>query len=300
MSKHIFWIASYPKSGNTLLRSVLSSLFFSNDGKFNFDLLTKIVTLEEISRLRTVKGLESKKFIGKSIKDRSSLIFDHLYDLKKKSKLGFNEDFAFFKTHFNTKNFDKRNFLISEYIRGIIYIVRDPRDICVSWARYSKLSIDKSLDFLLNENAFIQWTGKQGASEYPENIPVVLSSWEKHVKSWIDAISIFPHLIIKYEDLVYDKEKVLYEILNYFNKHFGIKVENERIKIKNIIKTTSFDNMQNEEKNKGYKESNVSQFFRVGRKDQWKKVLNKDQISLIEKRFASTMSELKYQLSIEI
>ena len=26
------WIASYPKSGNTLVRSMLTSYFFSNDG----------------------------------------------------------------------------------------------------------------------------------------------------------------------------------------------------------------------------------------------------------------------------
>ena len=38
MSKHIFWITSYPKSGNTLLRAIISSLFFTNDGKFNFNL----------------------------------------------------------------------------------------------------------------------------------------------------------------------------------------------------------------------------------------------------------------------
>ena len=35
-------MASYPKSGNTLVRSLLSSYFFSTDGKFNFDLLESI------------------------------------------------------------------------------------------------------------------------------------------------------------------------------------------------------------------------------------------------------------------
>ena len=299
MSKHIFWIASYPKSGNTLLRSVLTSLFFSEDGNFNFDLLKKIVTLEEVARLRTVNGLEPEKFFNKDIKNRSSLIFDHLYDLKKKSKLGFSEDFAFFKTHFCAQNFDKRNFIIDEYIRGIIYIVRDPRDVCVSWARYAKLSIERSLEFIVNDDAFIQWTGSHGAIEYPNNIPVVLSSWEKHVRSWLEIISNFPHLLIKYEDLVYKKEKVIYEILDFFKTNYNIKIENEKIKISNILKTTDFKKMQYEEKNKGFKESNVDQFFSVGKKDQWKNILNKDQILTIEKRFETTMNELKYQLSIE-
>ena len=39
MSKHIFWISSYPKSGNTLVRAMISALFFSKDGKFQFDQL---------------------------------------------------------------------------------------------------------------------------------------------------------------------------------------------------------------------------------------------------------------------
>ena len=38
----IVWIASYPKSGNTWVRSLLSSYLYSNDGIFNFDLLYKI------------------------------------------------------------------------------------------------------------------------------------------------------------------------------------------------------------------------------------------------------------------
>ena len=37
MTKHIFWIVSYPKSGNTLLRAILSSLFFTPDGNFTFE-----------------------------------------------------------------------------------------------------------------------------------------------------------------------------------------------------------------------------------------------------------------------
>ena len=38
----IIWLASYPKSGNTLIRSMLAAYFFSTDGKFNFELLDNI------------------------------------------------------------------------------------------------------------------------------------------------------------------------------------------------------------------------------------------------------------------
>ena len=38
----IVWLASYPKSGNTLLRSMLAAYFFSKDGIFDFDLIKNI------------------------------------------------------------------------------------------------------------------------------------------------------------------------------------------------------------------------------------------------------------------
>ena len=38
----IIWLASYPKSGNTFVRSLLSSYIFSKDGNFNFELLKEI------------------------------------------------------------------------------------------------------------------------------------------------------------------------------------------------------------------------------------------------------------------
>ena len=38
----IIWIASYPKSGNTWIRAMLSAYFYSKDGNFNFELLDNI------------------------------------------------------------------------------------------------------------------------------------------------------------------------------------------------------------------------------------------------------------------
>ena len=38
----IIWLASYPKSGNTWLRSFLVSYYFSSDGNFRFEDLSRI------------------------------------------------------------------------------------------------------------------------------------------------------------------------------------------------------------------------------------------------------------------
>ena len=40
--KKIVWISSYPKSGNTFLRAMLSAFFYSKDGTFKQDYLKNI------------------------------------------------------------------------------------------------------------------------------------------------------------------------------------------------------------------------------------------------------------------
>ena len=64
MTKHIFWLASYPKSGNTLLRAILSSLFFTENGIFNFKLLETITTFEDtyfVSKIKKLIGNDLNK-----------------------------------------------------------------------------------------------------------------------------------------------------------------------------------------------------------------------------------------------
>ena len=55
MSKHIFWLASYPKSGNTLLRAIISSLFFTENGVFDLKLLEAIRQFESTYNIFKVK-----------------------------------------------------------------------------------------------------------------------------------------------------------------------------------------------------------------------------------------------------
>ena len=297
MSKHIFWIASYPKSGNTLVRSILSSLFFSDTGIFNFDLLKKIVSFEELSRLTKCYNTRAENINTKNWKEKNILIFQNLKEIQKKINLDFSEDFAFFKTHFNGKNFDNQSFFIEEYLRGIIYIYRDPRDVCISWARHSSLSNNESIDFMLNKSASISWIGKEKFKEYKSDIPVYLSSWEKHVRSWIDFKYSCPFLLLNYEELVYKKKEAINKLIDFFEKNFKIKVINKDIKINNILSSTSFNNLQKLENLHGFNESiKENKFFAVGLKNQWKNKLEQNQIKIIEDEFGLIMKKLKYKV----
>ncbi|MDA7699645.1 sulfotransferase domain-containing protein [Candidatus Pelagibacter sp.] len=50
----IFWIASYPKSGNTWLRALISAYFYSKDGVFNQNILKNIGQFPEKNILQVL------------------------------------------------------------------------------------------------------------------------------------------------------------------------------------------------------------------------------------------------------
>ena len=96
MNKHIFWIASYPKSGNTLIRALISSLFFSDEGLFDFSMLKNIPIIEDTANLEFIKH--------KNIEDYNNLhkldtLSKYWLEMQSKKNLGFNGDFLFAKTH---------------------------------------------------------------------------------------------------------------------------------------------------------------------------------------------------------
>ena len=301
MSKHIFWLSSYPKSGNTLLRSILISLFFTNNGIFKLNMLDKIEQFEKAELIYKNKNIFKNDF--KQINNKK-IFYKYILELQKKNILNFNEDFKFFKSHSGNFGIAGHDFTKEENIRGYIYLVRDPRDICISLSKHMGITIDESIKFMTNDFASLQWnfSGHQNLFS-DETVPgQLLSSWDKHVISWVDVKWTVPKLIIKYEDLIYKKKLVLDHIISFFYSNYGFKFDNLDIKILNIIKSTSFNKLKKEEEISGFKEKsnkNNNGFFSVGEKNQWKKVLNKKQIDLINNNtlFRKIMNRFNYEIS---
>ena len=96
MSKHIFWLASYPKSGNTLMRAIISSLFFTENGIFDLKLLESISQFESTYNIYKIK-----KNIGDDLYklNNISIFYKYLLKIQEKNNLNFKEDFKFYKSH---------------------------------------------------------------------------------------------------------------------------------------------------------------------------------------------------------
>mgnify|MGYP001248832221 CR=1 FL=1 len=300
MNKQIFWIASYPKSGNTLLRSILISLFFTKDGNFLLEESNKIGqfdTTNHVLRNRNVFGDDYYR-----LKD-ISVFYKYMDVLQSKEALSFKQDFIFLKTHSGLFEVGGNPFTKARNTRGIIYIIRDPRDICISYSKHSGVSIDETIEFMTNDIANGFWMEPKkidkifSDSQRPLSF---MSSWDKHVLSWISINWNVPKLILKYEDLVYEKKENLNNIIKFYEDNYNFSFQNKKEKINNIMKSTAFDKLKKEEEEKGFSEATKnSRFFSKGEKEQWLNKLSNKQISKIEKKFSFVMKKFNYKLSSE-
>ena len=274
MHKNIF-LASYPKSGNTWLRSIIGN-FYNFDKEFNLNDLKSIPLL---SIKKHFSEFNNKVYIN-----NNELHFDWISQniiqcqnlLNNKSN-----HLNIFKTH----SARHKNFTNETVNAGFIYIVRDPRDIVVSFKNFTGNSLDQIIDELLFQKQLMINTN--GAKE-------LLSTWELNVQSWLNYNSV-PRLIIKYEDLKLNPKRIILNIKEFLNKIHRLNINLRDQDIDKIIDNTNFNNLKKLEDKNGFDEATKhSKFFRSGTSNQWKDVLSNSQTKLIEKNLKSLMVYFNY------
>ena len=288
--KKIFWIASYPKSGNTWVRAILSSLFFTEDGRFDFHLLNYIKHFDNADKFNFVRNLDLNDF---NRLNELAVISKYWTEAQKRAEVG--GEFSFFKTHSGNVTVNKFQYTNPSNTLGLIYVVRDPRDIVVSYSRYLDKSADAIIGIITNKNAI-------ATNGIPKNkpYPILISSWDIHYKTW--KLLDVPKLVIKYEMLLKETKQTLNQIISFFTQNYGFSFNNIEAKINNILETTSFKRLHETEKKNGFIEApyfhsnkkTAEYFFRKGTDKQWHKELNKIQLNKIESSFETTMVELGY------
>ena len=274
MHKNIF-LASYPKSGNTWLRSIIGNFY-------NFEKEFSLNDLKSIPLLSIKKHFN--EFQNKVYINNNELHFDWIsQNIIKCQNLLNNKPnhLNIFKTH----SVRHKNFTNETVNAGFIYIVRDPRDIIVSLKNFSGKEIDKTIDeFLFSKSLMITTNGAQE----------LLSTWELNVQSWLNYNSV-PRLIIKYEDLKLNPKEIILNITKFLNKIHRLNINLSDQDIDKIIENTNFTKLRNLENKNGFDEATKhSKFFRSGTSNLWKDILSNSQSKLIEKNLKSLMKYLNY------
>ena len=227
----IIWLASYPKSGNTWIRTLLTTLLYSKDSKCNFK------NLSLIEQYPTKKHYEG--FINN---------FQDFNQIKKaweisQDKINLDQKLKILKTHHVNCKIGQYPFTNKNNTLGVIHIVRDPRNVVTSIKNhFSKNDYTEALKFITNENKVItnDW-----------DVSTLISSWKTNYISW-KAVN-KNYLLIKYEDLLLNLEKEFIKIINFLAKFQQINFEKN--KIKEAISSSSFENFKKMEKDGSFKES---------------------------------------------
>ena len=275
----ILWLASYPKSGNTLLRSILATYFFSEDGIFNFNHLYKIGQFPSLIHFERL-GIDTTD---------SDQIYSNIIKAQEFINSS-SKQLKFFKTHSALAKINNNNFTDLKNTLGAIYVIRDPRNVVTSFAHHYQIDSDEATKCLLNEKF---WNYKN------EKVPkTFLSSWKQNYNSWKQLND--KTLFIKYEDLIKNKKTVLIRVFKFFVS-LGAKLELDMVKLNKVIKSTEFEKMKDMEAKETFRESIVDKetgkkipFFNLGPKNDWKKILSDENREKIEKAFKEEMLELGY------
>jgi len=280
----IFWIASYPKSGNTWVRSMLTSYYFSYNGIFNQKLLGKIGQFPQ------------KKYFDDFEYDKSIAGDISRFWIKAQENLNKDKKLKFFKTHNFLGGINGNQFTdIKNTIAGI-YIVRDPRNVLTSLKNHYEMNNEDALNFMKNDNKFIYDYKKiNDFSDFQ-----FISSWKNNYKSWINQKN-FPIKIIKYEDLQEKTFYILKELILFIDKIIKNKNKFNKKKAVNCVKSSSFHKLKNIEKSEGFREAILSRdekkkipFFHLGPKNDWKKMYDENYQKKLNTEFDDNLRELGY------
>ena len=291
----IIWLASYPKSGNTWVRTIINQIIF-NDVKSTTEVFDKLSRIRRYPSKTDIVGLPQLPNHNVFTKEQKKEVID--FTIKNWSvsqdKINKNNKTNILKTHniLCKLNLDGKNYSFADLNNtiGVIHIVRDPRNIVTSVKNHFSISTEEDSVEMLCDN--YNWTGFAN-----NEIPQLLSSWSNHYNSWKK----FPnnYLLIKYEDLVSDTSKEIMRIAKYLSNYFEYEIS-EKI-VDEIKKNTSFENFKELETKGKFNENSINEitgekntFFNLGPENNWKKILKQESIDKIEKEFNKEMKELGY------
>ena len=274
----LFWLASYPKSGNTWFRIVLANVLNTSDDPI------------DLNQINTGAIASARGWIDDALGfDSASLDHDELDQLRP----------AIYKWHSEHRNqagfhkiHDAYTFLDNGIpmiptagCLGALYFIRNPLDVAISFANHSNCSIDQAIEHMGNENyAFCK-----GKHRQHNQLRQWLLSWSLHVQSWVSAQDI-DVLVIRYEDMKQNPLPTFTKAINFLQ--LGCSIND----IEQALEHSSIDKLQQQEETSGFNEkpTKVSRFFIKGIFGDWKNTLTTAQIKRIIDDHGDMMKQYGY------
>jgi aryl sulfotransferase len=272
------WLASYPKSGNTWVRALLTAL---EEG-------------EEIDINRLGHGpIASARgplhdWLGVPVTD---LRMDEAARLRPAADAALDALFTrpqFRKIHDGLfSGPDGAPIVAPGAVRGAVYVARDPRDVAVSFAHHSARGTAEIVEFMGRSANALQVGSDGNAPQLPQK----LGTWSEHVAGWLDH-DLFDVLLVRYEDLHTEPAHELRRIVEFA----GLTATEQAIA--GAVRAASFDRLRGQEQERGFNERlrNDDLFFRRGQVCDWCTELPDELAGRIEQDHGAVMQRLGYAI----
>ncbi|MCB9948558.1 MAG: sulfotransferase domain-containing protein [Rhodospirillaceae bacterium] len=270
----LVWLASYPKSGNTWLRIFLANLFANLPEPVNINTLTNFTFTD--CRADLFERLTGKPFDSLTDDDQNRLR-PQVHRLIAAAR----PESIFVKTHSALGDYDGVATITPEVTQGAVYIIRNPLDTAVSYAHHLGVSIDEAVHLMGLSTSRLATTGRLGFQ--------MLGSWSSHVRSWVEAPGLNPHLM-RYEDMATKAEATFGAFVQFLH------LPPNRQRLLKAIRFSSFEVLSRQEKKIGFKERppKADRFFRQGKVGGWRKTLTADHVAKLIADHAAVMRRFGY------
>ena len=246
--KNTIWLASYPKSGNTWFRVFLSNLLQKKDEPVHINELKETSIASERRGFDEATGLPSEDMTHEEI--------DQLRPEVYRYQALAADEIMFRKVH------DAFTFLPGgeplfppEVSKGVIYFIRNPLDVAVSFAHHNA-NIPQKMIPVLNNPGF-SFCGK--THRQYNQLRQKLGTWSQHVKSWVDQQHIPVH-VMRYEDMRRDPFTAFQSAVHF------LELDKNDEEIWQALEFSKLDVLQEQENQTGFREKMIRarSFFRKG------------------------------------
>ena len=270
----ILWLASYPKSGNTWLRAFLHNLIHDRGGPLDLDALSQSTRMD--AGREHYEPLLEKPWHEVTALD-AALLRPRVQAAMAASRKGT----VMVKTHTMLTRLSGVPSHDPALTAGAIYIVRDPRDIAVSYADHLCITIDATIGSMATPEA-VTYTTRNGVAEF-------LGSWSQHVTSWT-AQEGPTVLVLRYEDMLVDPQASFGRVAAFLHLDAAPAL------LSRAIANTGFEQLMRQESGKGFRERSPEQarFFRKGRAGGWRVMLTPRQSARIAAYHGPVMRRFGY------
>jgi len=264
----VYWLASYPKSGNTWLRLLLRSYV---TGGAAIDINATAPDGWSINGRK-----EFDESIGLTASDLTDAEIQAWWPAVLQKWVQGRSDPGYLKTHNMRGAFD--------FTLGAVYLVRDPRDVALSLARQSDRSIDAAIAMMGTQDNLMD----RSHNRLQPRLLQSWGSWSQNVESWL-APAPFPVHILPYEAMRADPAAALSGLLPVL----GFPVDDAAVKA--AVAATALETLRAQEAANGFIEAEgPHRFFGDGCVAGWRHLLTPAQSSRIEEEHGRVMARLGY------